>query len=991
MNRFVIRAASAAAALVALVACENPSSPTASEEQGPTTAALSTTTDGRKVTCPGKSGGVCDMSVSVVMTPSGRATLIVRTGGYDQATGTHDPNGTFEKIQYKIFDARGKLIATKNDDADGTVYLTRLPGTFTVEYRVEVQANIRNHSGKKGMAVVRGVATPAFLPDIDLSAESIELLVNGERRPLTTVAAGSPNTYIVDFANTKPVGGVPPTIGIRTLCVVSVDGVPQVPGHGAFGFSYVGSATQYIGPGQTGTCSFSLTLGAGEHTIKVTAVAADMFFESDTTNNSVTGTVRAGPPADVAVTSLARIVDGSPVTPLGEVTAGGTHSFSATVSSPAGALDAAVWCSVLIDGVAATPDRIQWARSQFTLAGGATNSCDFALTFPESGTFTIKVIAAAANDPNPANDSREDALLVKPSAPSDVTTDLVVREVSPLTAVLAGSGPVSYTAKVGVIPGGSESSAAFTCSVTTLPAAAVTMLPVSGPATTTSDAECRFTIDGYSASGPADAVYQIKVSVTPTAANELAPANNALTVAQVVKPRTVDLVVKSLRRDSGAGLVTIDTVPAGITSSYVALIGALGNTGATVTSAPATCSALVTNLTTNVSQSVPGTVTGTASTTTDATCVFPLTLAGNGDLDQSYSIAVTAQPVGVAENPATTANNTLVATQKAIVRVDIGIAIAGIQMFVDGVERATKDTISLGKTADFIANFQNFSSRDATVKCEVWTNPPGGTPVPLTVATPIISIPAGAVVQCPFSYTFAENVVVQFTATATSIQPLDNTPDNNSGSFTITPRSNLAFPELDRSNVDAQEDGLQNAGGVPTRITQQRAGISRVILAFTNRTNVIGDFVLTVKASSNGQQFSAGVLTAPGLTPGGLGAPNCVAGVDAGTAQTLNGLDVRMEICAEEAPGQPTIQAISVNYASGLSIAPIENAAGLFGFGSTIAFDLQLQWRLFGSTAPGMDQATGLLEFDLQKRVLDEFGNYRKTPNGVVRIVRNGP
>lgn len=876
MNFSVIRAASAAAVLLALTACENPSSPSVSDEVLPTTAALSTTTDGRKVTCPGKSGGVCDMSVSVVMTPAGSATLIVRTGGYDQATGTHDPNGTFEKIQYKIFDGKGKLIATKNDDAEGTVHVTRLPGTFKAEYRVEVQANIRNHSGKKGMAVVRGVASPSFLPDIDLSAESIELLVNGERRPLTTVAAGSPNTYVVDFANTKPVGGVPPTIGIQTLCVVSVDGVPQVPGSGAFGFSYVGGATQYIGPGQTGTCSFNLTLGAGEHTVKVTAVAADMFFESDTTNNSVTGTVTAtetaGQPADVAVTSLARIVDGSPVTPLGEVTAGGTQSFSATVSSPAGALDAAVWCSVLIDGVAVAPDRIQWTRSGFTLAGGATSSCDFALTFPEAGTFTIKVIAAAANDPNPVNDSKEGALLVKPSTNS-----------------------------------------------------------------------------------------------------------------------TVDLVVKSLRRDSGAGLVTIDTVPAGITSSYVALIGALGNTGATATSAGATCSALVTNLTTNVSQSVAGTVTGTASTTTDATCVFPLTLAGNGDLDQLYSIAVTAQPVGVAENPATTANNTIAATQKAIVRVDIGIAIAGIQMFVDGVERATKDTISLGKTANFIANFQNFSSRDATVKCEVWTNAPGGTLIPLTVPTPIISIPAGAVVQCPFSYTFAENVVVEFTATATSIQPLDNTPENNSGSFTITPRSNLAFPELDRSNVDAQEDGLQNATGTPTRITLQRAGISRVILAFTNRTSVIGDFVLTVKASSNGQQFSSGVFTAPGLTPGGLGAPHCVAGVDAGTAQTLNGLDVRMEICAEEAAGQPNIQAISVNYSSGLSVAPIENPAGLFGFGSTISFDLRLQWRLFGSTAPGMDQATGLLEFDIQKRLLDEFGNYRKTPNGVVRIVRNGP
>lgn len=1003
MNFSVLRKAALAAVVLSLAACDTPSEPLAPTDLTGAVANQTYRESGKKVTCPGKSGGVCDMTSSVLS--DGKSSwLTVRTGGYDEATGDHDPNGTFDKIQYKIYDAKGKLVKTVNadsrgdDDSDsdsdgarvgGTVYRTRMPAAYKPGYRVEIQANIRNHSGKKGTSVVRGVATPGFLPDIDLSAETIEFLVGTERRPLAPVVPGAINTYVVDIANLEGATGLPSTVGIRTLCVVTVDGRVQVPGIHS-GFSYVGGAYQYVGPGATAQCAFTLKLSEGQHTIKVTAVAADMFADCDESNNSTTATVSTGVPADLRVVRLERIVNGVAVSPLGSVAAGMPHTFRATVESPTGSQSANAWCTVLVDGTAVPADRIQWTAANFTVPGGGSAVCEFSLTFPDAGNFDIRVIAASAGDPDPTNDSLTGALVVTPAIPPGVTTDLVVREVTPLAPVLAGV-PVQYVAKVGVA-GGTQTTAEFTCAVTSTPSASITLLPVTGPASTTTDGECRFTIAGMSADNTADASYQVAVSVTPVAANELTPANNVLTFTQVVRPGTVDLAVKSFKRLSGADLVGVDSVPAGPSFQYVATVGALAGTGATSQSASLACSLAATNAATGVTRNFTGTASGPVGPGQDATCTFSMGLEGNGDFDQLYNLVVNVQPVGTSENPATTANNTLSVTQLAIVRVDVGIELAGIQMFVNGVERAIKDTISLGLTGNFVAYFRNHSTRAAIVRCDVTTNPPNGTPIAIAPsADPLLTIPAGAVVACPFSYTFADAVVAEFQVKAHSIQPLDLDPSNNVGAFSITPVSNLAFPNLDLSNVTAIEAGIQNASGTPIIITKQLAGITRVVLAFTNKTSTIGDFVLSVNVRSNGAEFSRGVLTAPGLQPGGLGVPSCVVGVDAGTAATLNGLDVRMEICAEEAPGQPTVQAISVNYSTGSDFR-IENPAGLFGFGPTLTFDLKLEWRLFGRTAPGWDQATGLLEFDVLNRLTDpEYGGYSKIQTGVVRILRNGP
>jgi hypothetical protein len=333
----VLRFAAACFVIVGAASCESPSAPgdaTATLELD-SASALHSSSDNA---CPGKSGGACRISASVLLNAAGKASLIVRTGTYNQATGEHEPDGTFEKVQWKVYDNKGKLKSTSNNSsASGTVFVTPISTTVLANYRVDVEALVRSHTGKKGTAVVRASAAVAYAPDIDLSTETIELLVDGARQPIGTLVPNTPHTFVVDIANLTTFGGTPSTTGIKSLCVVRVDGQLQVMGLTP-GFSYAESPLQYVAPGATVPCAFTLALGEGTHTIKVTAVAQDLFFDAAEHNNSTTATVVVGPAApvgtvDLVLRSIERDLGAGATEPLGEVSARTPASYVARIGA----------------------------------------------------------------------------------------------------------------------------------------------------------------------------------------------------------------------------------------------------------------------------------------------------------------------------------------------------------------------------------------------------------------------------------------------------------------------------------------------------------------------------------------------------------------------------------------------------------------------------------------------------------------------------------
>jgi hypothetical protein len=469
------------------------------------------------------------MDVSVLTTAHG-GMLIVRTGGYDQTTGEQYPNGTFDKIQYKIYDAKGKLVSTTNDDASGAVYRALLPVSFKPEYRVEVQANIRNHSGKKGTAVVRGAGTPVAAPDVDLHAQEINRLVDGTAVPPSPVLGGSTNTYVVDLENES-------ATGIALNCVVVVDG--HIPTLAHDGFSFVGSSSIYVGPSRTKPCTFTLTLPVGAHQVLVTALVADGFIDANPLNNFVLGTIEAKKAADVAVTQLVRVIEGEApaIAPaLGEVVAGGTHDFRATVTSPAGSLAAQATCSATLNGVAVPASQISWTNQTVSVAGGASSDCTFTLNLPQAGNFALAVTATAAGDPNSANNTAAGDIVVRSAGAGDATVNLEVAGINRIVAgelVSLGEVPsnvlASYVAGIRLVAGGNRESSGATCSAkaTNSRTGAVVVIPgtVTGTASASTEALCAFQLS-LSANGVADEVYTIAVTVNPIGATEVAPANN---------------------------------------------------------------------------------------------------------------------------------------------------------------------------------------------------------------------------------------------------------------------------------------------------------------------------------------------------------------------------------------------------------------------------------------------------------------------------------
>ena len=578
-------------------------------------------------------------------------------------------------------------------------------------------------------------------------------------------------------------------------------------------------------------------------------------------------------PTDVALATFERVVDGGAAIPapsFGNANPGTPYGFNAWVTSPAGSLPADVACSATVTGTAgAAAYQLTWLTQQIHVIGGGKEACRFTLAFPTPDTYIIRVTAASAGDPNGANNTSTGTIVVKPNG------------------------------------------------------------------------------------------------------------------------QTIDVFVRSIVMDLGGGSTApLGQIKTGVASQYVAAIGATKDVG-NVTSSPVTCSVTVTNLGTGVVSNVVGTVTGQASTTADALCRFSLILVGSGDADQDYRIDVTAQPTAAAD--IATGNNTFSATQTAIVRVDVSVN--SVQLTVDTVIQTGLTNIPNGKTGHYKVTFLNTSDRDATITCAVTAGAPGtaAAAVPLIAGSPArLLIPKkNGTAFCSFDYTFPQIMAVNFTVTATDVTPKDENPGNNVFSFQTTAVSDHTFPAIDVSNVHALQAWVTDSKGVPTILNEETANITRITLTFAATTTVLGDFTLSGTVTTDApptashpiDTLSKATWTVSGLTP-----RSCRTGVDPGY-RAVNGQTLTLTICAEDVPGDPTTQAISIEYGSssqGLVGPP--DPLGLFG--TQVTFDVSLGWKLFGSTTS--DHAGATVQFEIQDVPTSIPNVFRKTNTGHVIVTRNG-
>ena len=364
-------------------------------------------------------------------------------------------------------------------------------------------------------------------------------------------------------------------------------------------------------------------------------------------------------------------------------------------------------------------------------------------------------------------------------------------------------------------------------------------------------------------------------------------------------------------------------------------------------------------------------------------CQFTLTLPNPG------TVAITAAATS-ADDP-NTGNNTatgtiVVGTPDPTITTDV--AVYSVALSVNGVTQPSLSTIPQGSTANYLVTFINNSTHDATTTCTVTVGSlTGPVSVPLVNTPARIQVPAGRTATCSFAFVFSAIVAETFTVTADNVTPLDATPGNNIFSFQTVSQSDHTFPGIDHTNVSATQRWVTDAVTlVPTVLNEQRASVNRITLTFAATSAILGDFKLTGNVTTDGRPISNATWTVLGLRPGQNGFANCVLGVDPG-ATAINNHVLTLKICAQEAPGQPGIQSIFVEYDSRMPTA-MNSPDPLTLFGSSIIFDMSLTWTLSGSLVS--DHASAKLQFGLQNVNTGFPTVHEITSTGVVSVIRNG-
>lgn len=615
--RSFVRVALAAAASLAVASCaDGPSQPLSKGVQ-PSSASF----DG-KVGDVGNAAKNGDIDVRVALAKDGSAFLTIRTGTYNPATNVAIPNGYFQSIQYKIYNAAGKQVQVKNvkfktdgisvyttaidlcssgddddDDDDHSSSASSCSLKYGLNWSVSVQANLKGVGGDpRKTDVVREDGVDGYLPDIDIATQPLWIVgANGSTTPAgSSVPAAAPIVYSVAVPNNKPINGVPNTYGVMTTCLVSVDGKLQfaVPNVQLFGvytnpflLSYPNGATGPIPAGTVGSCQFSLSLPAGAHTITVKEVVV-WPGDYDLSNNSVTFNVTAasGPPDVKAVGGLQKLVSGT-YSDLGALTlASGQSTITTTVyqkvSQVALTVPGAVTCKFTVDGT----DVGTSGPAAPALNGVASfGYCSLPVTLTV-GTHTVAVTAITAGETNLGDNTATTSVTVAAGPISGTLSSslfLTTAGKVPLgsASVLSGSTN-SYSAEValanlvntaGPLP---VSCTVQVDNMVLVPGTAasigtstvlLTWVTPSGQNFVANNATvpCNFTLN-MTERGNADVAHTVKVTATT---NATATPTSTISSGTVTNQVRVDLAGVALKAVSGSSMVDLTAVPMGATAT----------------------------------------------------------------------------------------------------------------------------------------------------------------------------------------------------------------------------------------------------------------------------------------------------------------------------------------------------------------------------------------------------------------------------------------
>ncbi len=468
-----------------------------------------------------------DIDARVLLDKAGNAILEVHTGAFNDATNTATPKGTFSSLTYTVKDAgnKNKTIATRtvsfsksvssyfyhlnlctsqgddDDDDDGSSRYSSCSSRWGSQYVLTVTASLKG-IGSDGKSNGTGSATATVfnLPDIDLSQQPLFVVAaGGTQTPATSVSPSTPTTFSVPFPNNKPIGGVANAVGAQgVVCVVSVDGFPQLPlPNGVYNkylnpnaFGYVGSAVQNINAGATGSCDFTLSLPAGPHKIIVTAGSlypGDYDFSNNSTQGFTVNAAVTGP-ADVAVglvTADAGGTAGNVKFESAAITAGQTGiklyvgaSLNAGVppTSP-------VACTLTITPPTGAAVVLSGTIALTTASPIGSCLVSPAYAFPVAGQYTAVGTVTSAGDPNAANNTSAPVTVTVAAAAASaivsvgslsftnvneaITGQRFQPSANPAADTVHSRDPVTYTATINV--GSLQNTASvptITCSAT---------------------------------------------------------------------------------------------------------------------------------------------------------------------------------------------------------------------------------------------------------------------------------------------------------------------------------------------------------------------------------------------------------------------------------------------------------------------------------------------------------------------------------------------
>jgi len=639
----------------------------------------------------------------VLLDKAGNAILELHTGTFDDATNTGTASGVFSSVTYTVkagsktisshtvsfsntvssYFVHLNLCQSSNDDDDDGSYGSSSCNTYWASSdALTFSASLKGlGSDGKSTGTASGTASILNLPDIDLTQQGLFVVgTGGALTPASNIAPATATTFSVAFPNNKAIGSVANTVGAQTVCIVTVDGLPQLPlPNGVYNkfinpnaFGYVGSPTQNIAAGTIGSCQFTLTLPAGTHKIVVTA---GVLYpgDYDLTNNStasLTVNAVAGPP-DIAASVLQQDVGAGAVT-LGSVPviAGTQIKLDQWVTLVSGAAPGTANCTLTIVNTA--PNSTAFQIMGTAPLSGTTAACVMPVTFPTPGTYSITSVVstpAGITDPVLTNNTVTNTLVVSSGPPSATVTvgNLTFNDPAEgISGALAAGATladsvhagdvVTYAAGLNLTAPLNTAAVNVTCKVldgTTDITNAVTW--VTGPALAAvpmGQASCVFTYAIATESDNAAHNHNITVSVTTPGSTNNAPAANTSLIGVITDIVRVDLVALPLQRvGNGVGSTALGGLDTTKLNTKVTIQATFQNTTSRNTTincaitAPAQLGALpVGATTTNVS--VPANGTGFCQYT-----ITPTTLS-------SFPIAIVATPTATAFGDPNLSNNT---------------------------------------------------------------------------------------------------------------------------------------------------------------------------------------------------------------------------------------------------------------------------------------------------------------------------------------------